>query len=61
MEHPAGVLTRAPVRIREATEADDSRILEIGNLLFPDFRETLEEFRRGRARRHAGGLADDNA
>lgn len=58
MRHPAGVSARPYVRIREATEADDPRILEIGNALFPDFRETLEEFRHGRERLRARGLTD---
>ncbi|MGQ0551100.1 MAG: hypothetical protein ACT4PY_15690 [Armatimonadota bacterium] len=49
MQRPAGVSTRAPVRLREGTEADEPGIVEIGNALFPDFLETLEEFRRGRA------------
>ena len=58
MQHPAGVSARTDVRIREATEADDPRILEIGNTLFPDFRETLDEFRHARSQRLTHGLTD---
>lgn len=50
--------TRADVRIREATEADDPRLLEIANALFPDFSETLEELRHGRARHRTQGYTD---
>lgn len=58
MRHPAEISARADVRIREAAEADDPRIVEIGNIVFPDFRETLDEFRHGRSRRLAAGLTD---
>ncbi|HET8679426.1 MAG TPA: GNAT family N-acetyltransferase, partial [bacterium] len=58
MRHLAGISARTDVRIREAAEDDDPRILEIGNILFPEFRETLDEFRDGRSRRLAAGLTD---
>ncbi len=58
VRHPAEISARTDVRIREATEADDPRIVEIGNILLPDFRETLHEFRQDRSRRLARGLTD---
>lgn len=32
------------VRVRQAADADISRIVEIGNTVFPEYRETIEEF-----------------
>ncbi len=43
--------------VREARDADEARILEIGNALFPDYPETLEEFREHQARLREGGYA----
>lgn len=47
----------ARVAVREAREEDEARILEIGNAVFPDYPETLEEFHAFRARLAAGGYA----
>ncbi len=55
MQRAAGVSARALVYIREAVEADDPRIVEIGNAAFPDYQEILEEFRHRLARLRAGG------
>lgn len=57
MHRTAGPSAPAVVRIREAGEADEARIVDIGNALFPDYPETLEEFRHDRARLRAGGYA----
>lgn len=43
------------IRLREAREADEPRIVEIGNAIFPEYRQTLEEFRADRAGLRAGG------
>jgi GNAT superfamily N-acetyltransferase len=43
------------VRVRPASDADASRIVEIGNAVFPEYRETVEEFRAFNDRLHAGG------
>jgi ribosomal protein S18 acetylase RimI-like enzyme len=52
---PASVPHRRAVRVRAATDADVSRVLEIGRTVFPDFQETLEEYRESEARLRAGG------
>ncbi len=48
---PAG----ATVMIREATEADVPRILQIDNAMFPEYPETLEEFQAHQSRLQSGG------
>ncbi len=57
MHRTAGPSAPAVVRIREAGEADEARIVDIGNALFPNYPETLEELRHYRARLRAGGYA----
>ncbi|MBI3998193.1 MAG: hypothetical protein HY355_04100 [Armatimonadetes bacterium] len=45
------------VTIREAQEADDPRIVEVGNAVFPEYPGTLDDLRHERARLRAGGYA----
>ncbi len=61
MQRTAGFSTRAQIRVREATEADESRILEIGNAIFPEYKETLEEFRADVSRLRDGGYVSVRA
>lgn len=51
----------AVVDIREATEADVPRILEIANALFPEYAETAEEFQAFQRRLRDGGYASVRA
>ena len=55
MPPTAAATRRAPVRVRPATDADLDLILEIGSAVFPDYPETLEEFRDVEERLRAGG------
>lgn len=57
MRETVGHRPRAPAVVREARDTDEARILEIGNALFPDYPETLDEFREFRARLQEGGYA----
>jgi GNAT superfamily N-acetyltransferase len=50
-----GSFTRIEVRVREAQEADEPRILDIGNAIYPEYRETLQELRHDLARLRDGG------
>jgi len=50
-----GSFTRIEVRIREAQESDEPRILDIGNAIYPEYRDTLEEFRHRLTRLRDGG------
>jgi len=42
----AGFSTRAQIRVREATEADEPRILEIGNAIYPEYKPGWLTFER---------------
>ena len=55
MQQTAAFSARAQIRVREATEADEPRILEIGNAIYPEYKETLEEFRADASRLRDGG------
>lgn len=57
MPRPMTGSARLPLSIREATEADLPRTVEIGNAVFPDYRETPEEAAAFIARLRAGGYA----
>lgn len=51
----------AVIDIREATEADVPRILEIANALFPEYAETAEEFQAFQRRLRDGGYTSVRA
>ncbi|MDQ7840771.1 MAG: GNAT family N-acetyltransferase [bacterium] len=57
MRETVGHRPPAPAVVREARDTDEARILEIGNALFPDYPETLDEFREFRARLQEGGYS----
>lgn len=53
-----GLAAAASVSVRDATEADFPRILEIDATVFPEYTETFAEFLDRRARLQAGGYTN---
>ncbi len=46
-----------PLVVRACQDTDEARILEIHNAVYPEYRDTLEEFREFEARLREGGYA----
>lgn len=57
MHETVGHRPSALIVVRDARDTDEARILEIGNALFPDYPETVDEFREFRVRLQEGGYA----